>query len=106
MLILHPITECVLSCNNFIMQINIMIYVREPHFEVYQATKSITQHAFVEFIKNSIFLLKHGFLTIPSALLSLNIYLASAKKIFHQIYSEKKSKKRINSNCAKIVEFQ
>lgn len=33
------------------MQINIMIYAREPHFEVYQAAKSITPHALAEFIK-------------------------------------------------------
>lgn len=64
--------KCILSYNNFIMQINIMIYAREPYFEVYHTaynnnhnddfvicvrrptkkTKKITEgyeHAFVEF---------------------------------------------------------
>lgn len=43
---------CVVStCNNFIMQINIMIYARDVRFEVYQATKSIMKTRIsVEFI--------------------------------------------------------
>lgn len=85
------------------MQINIMIYTHEPHFEVYQATKSITRHAFVEFIKNSIFLLKHGFLTIPMCFTIIKLLLSGRKKTKK---GEKNSAKRINLDCEKIVEFQ
>lgn len=48
-----------------------MIYAREPHFEVYQATKSITRHAFVEFIKKCSFFIETWLFNGPDGGVSL-----------------------------------